>query len=115
MGMCLRLIAIVALCVAPAHATPLRGTDLRDLCSNSPAQCVRYIHAVADLLYRSGCRAPTTLEAIAPTLRYLRTHPDELSNDAVALIHLALEAAADCGRRPLLWHALAHITDVVEQ
>jgi hypothetical protein len=108
MGMWVRLIAIVAAALGPAHPTRLNGTDLWQLCTQSPAQCVRYIHAVANLLYRSGCRTPPTdIEAVAITLRYLRAHPDELSNDAVALIHLALGKVADCGRRPLgLWDAL---------
>jgi hypothetical protein len=49
------------------------------------------------------------MEAMSITLRYLRAHPDELGNDAITLVRLALEDAADCGRRPLgLWNALGH-------
>ena len=98
-----------ALCAEPAHATTTRlnGTDLRQLCSNSPGQCLGYIRAVADLLHRSGCHTPTDLEAVAITIRYLRDNPDELDNDAVSLIRLALEKAAGCGWRPLgKWEAL---------
>ena len=93
---------------APPRPNPLILRWADDFCTQSPAQCVRYIHAVANLLYRSDCRTPPTdIEAVAITLRYLRAHPDELSNDAVALIHLALGKVADCGRRPLgLWDAL---------
>jgi hypothetical protein len=40
-------------------------------------------------------------------LHYMKEHPDELGNDAVSLVHLALEEAFDCKRRPLgLWDAL---------
>ena len=79
-----------ALCATPAHATTARlnGTDL---------------------LAQSGCPSPTEVEAIATVLHYMKSHPDELGNDAVSLVHLALEEAFDCKRRPLgLWDALGH-------
>jgi hypothetical protein len=49
------------------------------------------------------------VEAVAITIHYLREHPEDLGNDAVTVISLALEQAADCSRRPLgLWDALDH-------
>jgi Rap1a immunity proteins len=104
-----RLIAItVAFAVTGAHATPrLNGNDLRQLCSQSPARCLGYIQAVADLLHQSGCPGRTEVEAVATVLHYLRTHQDELSNNATSLIYLAL--AGDCAQRPLGdWNALGH-------
>ena len=101
-------IAIAALCAAPSGTSArVSGTDLRQLCSASPQECLGYVRAVADLVAQSGCPSRTEVEAIATVLHYMKEHPDELGNDAVSLVHLALEEAFDCKRRPLgLWDAL---------
>jgi hypothetical protein len=53
-----------------------------------------------------NCPIPGEAEAVAKVLRYLRKHPDELGNDAIALVGIALEG--DCIGRPLgLWDKLA--------
>jgi hypothetical protein len=58
-------------------------------------RAARPVRAVADLFAQSGCPSGTDIEAVSVVLRYLRaTDPLDLSNDAVALIRLALEKAA---------------------
>jgi hypothetical protein len=115
-------IAIAGLWAAPANA--ITGKDLRQLCTRSPAQCLQIVSVVADLLRQSSmdrlttsqhrggpsvqinCPIPGEAEAVAKVLRYLRQHPNDLGDDAIALIRIALEG--DCVGRPLgLWDKLA--------
>jgi hypothetical protein len=66
-------IAFAGLWAAPANAGGLTGNELRQLCTQSPAECLGYVRAVADLLAQSGCGSE--VEAFAITLYYLRQHP----------------------------------------